>query len=158
MVKQYCHTWSILKAQLSWNSSKSQLARWATKWLYFPSDRFVGASSTTFTHPPTHPPDHLDSFHTSWLSSCQFLSNVMVITPPHILTLKGVVTWETWCKTLDGWLMGPIMKHLGKGSPIRFLRGPRPCLVVLWWVGDCVANQWQRASKGNLVLNQPGTF
>ena len=32
------------------------------------------------THLPIHPPDHLDSFHTSWLSSCQFLSNVMVLT------------------------------------------------------------------------------
>ena len=28
------HTRFILKAQLSWNSSKFQLARWATKWLY----------------------------------------------------------------------------------------------------------------------------
>ena len=43
----------------------------------------MGHKVAIFSHrtikPPIHPPDHLDSFHTSWLSSCQFLSNVMVI-------------------------------------------------------------------------------
>jgi hypothetical protein len=33
----YCPTRSILEFQLVWNSGKSQLARWNTKWLYYQS-------------------------------------------------------------------------------------------------------------------------